>query len=60
MKLYYRVLESLLKDEAVRLEKHKDRLSNLINNTDFHRCLMACAFEMIIATYGMVSFSTPS
>lgn len=59
IKLYYRVLDALLKEEAVRWDAQKDKLYNLIQNVNFHRCLMACAFEIIIASYGMVSHNTP-
>ena len=53
IKLYYRVLENMLKAEEARTGKRN--FTALLNNKTFHKCLLACAFEMVIASYRMVS-----
>ncbi|XP_068123831.1 retinoblastoma-associated protein [Hyperolius riggenbachi] len=50
VRLQYRVLESLLKSEEERLSVHN--FSKLLNNDIFHTCLLACAVEVVMATYG--------
>lgn len=52
IKLYYRVLENMLKAEEARSGK-KD-FTALLNNETFHKCLLACSFEMVVASYRMV------
>ncbi|XP_062972153.1 retinoblastoma-associated protein isoform X2 [Elgaria multicarinata webbii] len=49
-RLYYRVMESILKSEEKRLSVHN--FSKLLNNKIFHTSLLACALEVVIATYG--------
>lgn len=52
-KLYYRVLESMLKMEESRTGKRN--FTALLTNDTFHTCLLACAFEMVVASYRIVS-----
>ncbi|KAG9491401.1 hypothetical protein GDO78_000089 [Eleutherodactylus coqui] len=50
VRLHYRVMESMLKSEQERLSVQN--FSRLLNNDTFHRCLLACAVEVVVATYG--------
>lgn len=53
LKLYYRVLESMLKAEEARTGRNNFTL--LLRNNIFHKCLLACSFEMVAASYRIVS-----
>ncbi|XP_052642090.1 retinoblastoma-associated protein isoform X2 [Harpia harpyja] len=48
--LYYRVMESMLKSEEERLSVQN--FSKLLNDNIFHTSLLACALEVVMATYG--------
>ncbi|CAH2224085.1 retinoblastoma-associated isoform X1 [Pelobates cultripes] len=48
--LHYRVMEAILKSEEQRLSVQN--FSKLLNNEIFHTCLLACAVEVVMATYG--------
>ncbi|XP_063058828.1 retinoblastoma-associated protein [Engraulis encrasicolus] len=50
VRLYYRVMESLLKSEEKRLSVQN--FSKLLNDSTFHSSLLACALEVVMATYG--------
>nr|XP_020670607.1 retinoblastoma-associated protein [Pogona vitticeps] len=50
VRLYYRVMESILKSEEKRLSIHN--FSKLLNNKIFHTSLLACSLEVVMATYG--------
>ncbi|XP_067419215.1 retinoblastoma-associated protein isoform X2 [Emydura macquarii macquarii] len=50
VRLYYREMESMLKSEEERLSVHN--FSKLLNNNIFHTSLLACAVEVVMATYG--------
>ncbi|XP_048705882.1 retinoblastoma-associated protein isoform X2 [Caretta caretta] len=50
VRLYYRQMESMLKSEEERLSVHN--FSKLLNNNIFHTSLLACAVEVVMATYG--------
>lgn len=50
MKLYYKVLESICNSEAKKLSGGGD-LSGLLTNEKFHRCMLACAAELISAVH---------
>ncbi|KAM4796010.1 retinoblastoma-associated protein [Rhinophrynus dorsalis] len=50
VRLHYRVMESILKSEEERLSVQN--FSKLLNNDTFHTCLLACAVEVVMATYG--------
>lgn len=52
MALYLRVLEALLRAEEVRTERAA--FPALLASASFHRCLLACAFELVVAAYCMV------
>ncbi|XP_053926508.1 retinoblastoma-associated protein isoform X3 [Cuculus canorus] len=49
VRLYYRVMESMLKSEEERLSVQN--FSKLLNDNIFHTSLLACAVEVIMATY---------
>ncbi|KAM6139801.1 retinoblastoma-associated protein isoform 2-T2 [Pterocles gutturalis] len=50
VRLYYRVMESMLKSEEERLSVQN--FSKLLNDNIFHTSLLACAVEVVMATYG--------
>ncbi|KAI1241870.1 hypothetical protein IHE44_0005372 [Lamprotornis superbus] len=50
VRLYYRVMESMLKSEEERLSMQN--FSKLLNDNIFHTSLLACAVEVVMATYG--------
>lgn len=52
MKLYYNVLEAMLAAEENRT--HRANFTSLLSSNSFHKCLAACAFELIVASYKMV------
>ncbi|XP_030056343.1 retinoblastoma-associated protein isoform X2 [Microcaecilia unicolor] len=56
VRLYYRVMESMLKSEEKRLSVHN--FSKLLNNSAFHTSLLACAVEVVMATYGRSAFES--
>ncbi|XP_075708359.1 retinoblastoma-associated protein [Rhinoderma darwinii] len=58
VRLHYRVMESILKSEEERLSVHN--FSMLLNNDKFHICLLACAVEVVVATYGRNLFQSLS
>nr|KAF6428342.1 RB transcriptional corepressor 1 [Rousettus aegyptiacus] len=49
VRLYYRVMESMLKSEEERLSIQN--FSKLLNDNTFHMSLLACALEVVMATY---------
>ncbi|KAM9301328.1 retinoblastoma-associated protein isoform 3-T3 [Morus bassanus] len=49
VRLYYRVMESMLKSEEERLSVQN--FSKLLNDNIFHTSLLACAVEVVVATY---------
>uniref|UniRef100_A0A8C3B9Q1 Retinoblastoma-associated protein n=1 Tax=Cairina moschata TaxID=8855 RepID=A0A8C3B9Q1_CAIMO len=49
VRLYYRVMESMLKSEEERLSVHN--FSKLLNDNIFHTSLLACALEVVMSTY---------
>ncbi|XP_034034545.1 retinoblastoma-associated protein [Thalassophryne amazonica] len=49
VRLYYRVMESMLKSEEKRLSVQN--FSKLLNDSTFHTSLLACALEVVMATY---------
>uniref|UniRef100_A0A8C9RAH6 Retinoblastoma 1 n=1 Tax=Scleropages formosus TaxID=113540 RepID=A0A8C9RAH6_SCLFO len=53
VRLYYRVMESILKSEEKRLSVQN--FSILLNNSTFHISLLACALEVVMATYGALN-----
>ena len=53
VKLFYRVLQSMLKAEHDRTGRSD--FGSLLSSASFHKCLAACCFEVVIASYRMVS-----
>lgn len=58
VKLFYRVLESMLKAEQDRTGRCS--FGSLLSSASFHKCLAACCFEVVIASYRMVSLKIAS
>ncbi|XP_070773146.1 retinoblastoma-associated protein isoform X4 [Enoplosus armatus] len=56
VRLYYKVMEAMLKSEEKRLSVQN--FSKLLNDSTFHTSLLACALEVVMATYGESSFKT--
>lgn len=54
VRLYYKVMEAMLKSEEKRLSVQN--FSKLLNDSTFHTSLLACALEVVMATYGESSF----
>lgn len=57
VKVYYRVLEAVLLGEERRTGVAN--ITGLLNSNSFHRCLLACAAEVIIACYKMIVMPFP-
>eukprot|EP00268_Persea_americana_P048522 TRINITY_DN5135_c0_g1_i2.p1 TRINITY_DN5135_c0_g1~~TRINITY_DN5135_c0_g1_i2.p1 ORF type:complete len:1002 (-),score=177.72 TRINITY_DN5135_c0_g1_i2:206-3211(-) len=58
LKLYYRVLEAMCKAEHRIL--HGGNLTSLLNNERFHRCMLACSAELVLATHKTVTMLFPA
>uniref|UniRef100_A0A8C3B304 Retinoblastoma 1 n=1 Tax=Cyclopterus lumpus TaxID=8103 RepID=A0A8C3B304_CYCLU len=56
VRLYYKIMEAMLKSEEKRLSVQN--FSKLLNDSTFHTSLLACALEVVMATYGGGSFET--
>ncbi|XP_040006252.1 retinoblastoma-associated protein [Xiphias gladius] len=56
VRLYYKVMEAMLKSEEKRLSVQN--FSKLLNDSTFHTSLLACSLEVVMATYGESSFKT--
>ncbi|RVE63674.1 hypothetical protein OJAV_G00138810 [Oryzias javanicus] len=54
VRLYYKVMESMLESEEKRLSVQN--FSKLLNDSTFHTSLLACALEVVMATYEESSF----
>uniref|UniRef100_A0A3Q3XFC8 Uncharacterized protein n=1 Tax=Mola mola TaxID=94237 RepID=A0A3Q3XFC8_MOLML len=54
VKLYYKVMEAMLKSQAHSIFHY----SKLLNDSTFHTSLLACALEVVMAAYGESSFKT--
>ncbi|KAK4794927.1 hypothetical protein SAY86_012921 [Trapa natans] len=57
-KLYYRVLEAMCRAEAQILHSHN--LTSLLTNERFHRCMLACSAELVLATRKTVTMLFPT
>ncbi|KAK2665965.1 hypothetical protein Ddye_004539 [Dipteronia dyeriana] len=57
LKLYYKVLESICTSEAKKCSA-KD-LSWLLSNDKFHRCMLACAAELVLTAHTRVNLLFP-
>uniref|UniRef100_A0A803N6Z5 Retinoblastoma-related protein 1 n=3 Tax=Chenopodium quinoa TaxID=63459 RepID=A0A803N6Z5_CHEQI len=58
LKLYYRVLEAMCTAEAQLL--HANNLTSLLTNERFHRCMLACSAELVLATHKTVTMLFPA
>ncbi|CAO2144326.1 unnamed protein product [Urochloa humidicola] len=57
-KLYYRVLEAICR--AVSQNSSVNNLTPLLSNERFHRCLIACSAELVLATHKTVIMMFPA
>lgn len=57
-KLYYRVLGAMCRSEAQRLQNNN--LTSLLSNERFHRCMIACSAELVLATHKTVTMTFPA
>lgn len=58
IKLYYKVLGAMCRSEGQRL--HTNNLSSLLFNERFHRCMIACSAELVLATHKTVTMGFPA
>ncbi|KAE8682274.1 Retinoblastoma-related protein [Hibiscus syriacus] len=58
LKLYYRVLEAMCMAEAQIL--HAPNLTSLLTNERFHRCMLACSAELVLATHMTATMLFPT
>ncbi|CAF1935170.1 BnaC05g40780D [Brassica napus] len=58
VKLYYRVLEAMCIAEAQIL--HANNLNSLLTNERFHRCMLACSAELVLATHKSITMLFPA
>ncbi|KAF0897063.1 hypothetical protein E2562_032386 [Oryza meyeriana var. granulata] len=57
-KLYYRVLEAICRAESQ--NNTVNNLTPLLSNERFHRCLIACSAELVLATHKTVIMMFPA
>ncbi|KAL5799434.1 hypothetical protein ACOSQ4_032318 [Xanthoceras sorbifolium] len=58
LKFYYRVLQAMCTAEAQIL--HAINLTSLLTNERFHRCMLACSSELVLATHKTVTMLFPA
>ncbi|KAK2634347.1 hypothetical protein Ddye_029139 [Dipteronia dyeriana] len=58
LKFYYRVLQAMCTAEAQIL--HATNLTSLLTNERFHRCMLACSAELVLATHKTVTMLFPA
>ncbi|MCD7466146.1 Retinoblastoma- protein 1 [Datura stramonium] len=58
LKLYYRVLQTMCIAESQIL--HATNLTSLLTNERFHRCMLACSAELVLATHKTVTMLFPA
>lgn len=58
LKLYYRVLAAMCRAESNRLRSRN--LTSLLTNERFHRCMLACSSELVLATHKTVTMMFPA
>lgn len=58
LKLYYRVLQTMCIAESQIL--HANNLTSLLTNERFHRCMLACSAEVVLATHKTVTMLFPA
>ncbi|KMZ75895.1 Retinoblastoma-related protein [Zostera marina] len=57
LKLYYRVLEAMCRAESILL--NATNLTPLLSHECFHRCMLACSAELVLATHKTVTIMFP-
>jgi len=57
IKVYYRVLESILASEEQRTGSSD--MGSLLKSNTFHKCLLACSCEVVVAAYRMIIMPFP-
>ncbi|KAK1259915.1 Retinoblastoma-related protein [Acorus gramineus] len=58
LKLYYRVLEAICRAESQ--PSNGNNLNSLLTNERFHRCMLACSAELVLATHKTVTMMFPA
>ncbi|KAG0487487.1 hypothetical protein HPP92_009582 [Vanilla planifolia] len=58
IKLYYRVLETICIAESERI--NGNNLISLLSNERFHRCMLACSAELVLATHKTATMMFPA
>ncbi|CAA0830033.1 Retinoblastoma-related protein 1 [Striga hermonthica] len=58
MKLYFRVLQAICTAESQIL--NRNNLTSLLTNERFHRCMLACSAELVLATHKTVTMLFPT
>ncbi|KAK1272313.1 Retinoblastoma-related protein [Acorus gramineus] len=58
LKLYYRVLEAICRAESQ--ISNGNNLTPLLANERFHRCMLACSADLVLATHKTVSMMFPA
>jgi len=58
LKLYYRVLETICRAESKM--QNGNNLPSLLSNERFHRCMIACSAELVLATHNTVIMIFPA
>ncbi|CAN6464487.1 unnamed protein product [Victoria cruziana] len=58
LKLYYRVLVAMCRAESQILQT--SNLTSLLTNERFHRCMLACSAELVLATHKTVTMMFPA
>ncbi|XP_071692132.1 retinoblastoma-related protein [Rutidosis leptorrhynchoides] len=58
LKLYYRVLQAMCNAESQIL--NGNNLTSLLTNERFHRCMLACSAELVLATHKTVTMLFPA
>nr|QYW07156.1 retinoblastoma-related protein 1 [Dimocarpus longan] len=58
LKFYYRVLQAMCTAEAQILQT--TNLTSLLTNERFHRCMLACSAELVLATHKTVTMLFPA
>uniref|UniRef100_A0A7N1A0T2 Retinoblastoma-related protein n=1 Tax=Kalanchoe fedtschenkoi TaxID=63787 RepID=A0A7N1A0T2_KALFE len=58
VKLYYRVLEAMCNAESQII--NGNNLTSLLSNERFHRCMLACSAELVLATHKTVTMLFPA
>ncbi|KAJ7542452.1 hypothetical protein O6H91_10G107400 [Diphasiastrum complanatum] len=58
LKIYYRVLDCMCRAESQRLRSKN--LTALLSNETFHRCMVACSAELVLATHKTVTMLFPA